>query len=73
MDLFPSACISKVSPILYLDSSLEAGRVEESAYSEIEGNLRALILNVAKEARLLVRAQFIGQRGRRHQWRDASQ
>lgn len=33
--------------------------VPMSTYGEVEGNLRPLLLNIAEEARLLIRGEFV--------------
>ena len=40
-------------------------------YSEVEGDLHALLLDVGVEACLLVRRELVREGGRGYKWRDA--
>lgn len=42
-------------------------------YSEVESNLRALILNIGEETSLLVRSKFVGEGRRGYERGEASQ
>jgi hypothetical protein len=45
---------------------------KREAYSEVECDLRALVLDISVEARFLVCSELVGEGGRGYKWYDAS-
>jgi hypothetical protein len=44
-----------------------------ATHSEVESDLRALVLDIGEEACFLVRAELVCEGGRSYEWRKASQ